>query len=328
MGRYVGELIRDVREDSSTETAAGTYTLESYGDSQVLRYLNFGLTSLRGELNEEDIDVFRKQAEISGVSGQSDYTVPDFVYLGSTIHSVFYSSTGQARDYYPLKEIGEGYIDRNTGASPANYLRRAGVVKLSPAPSNSNGKILVVYDRGLDALDLRRATIDSITLGSGNITALSVDITGADLETISRLTTNVGWLSVVAQDGTVKAYNVKVSGFNTTNGNFTLTASPYVVGQAPAIGDYICFGRWTGTHPYMLTADVDTQLERYLVMYATYRMLGVSSKDEETRAKEEMDTVISEIKMSFTKSNKNDSNVQISEPNLLITAPITYLGRR
>lgn len=57
-------------------------------------------------------------------------------------------------------------------------------------------------------------------------------------------------------------------------------------------------------------------------------MLGVSSKDEENRAKDEMGTVISEIKMAFTKSNKNDSNIQIAEPNLLITAPITYLGRR
>lgn len=328
MGRYVGELIRDVREDSSTETAAGTYTLESYSDNQVLRYLNFGLLSLRGELNEEDIDVFRKQVEISGVATQSDYVIPDFVYLGSSIHSVFYSSTGQARDYYPLKEIGEGYIDRNTGASPANYLRRAGVVKLSPAPSNSNGKILVVYDRGLDPLDLRRATIDSVTLGSGNVTALSVGVAGLDTESITRLTTNVGWLSIVGQDGTIKAYNIKVSSFNTGTGDFALTASAYIVGQTPQTGDYICFGRWTGTHPYMLTLDVDTQVERYLIMYATYRMLGVSSKDEENRAKDEMDTVISEIKMAFTKSNKNDSNVQISEPNLLITAPITYLGRR
>ena len=306
--QYVGDLITQCREDTGNQSYS---TNTGITDAKILRALNYGLENLQGLILQTNPKLFQYEVEINLVADQEEYSIPDRIYLGTRIVNVDYSFSGESRDYVKIYETSlverSAYFRNYVYA----YIRRNDKILITPKPNISQGKIRVTYERQLDSLALRAGTIDSVTIGSGQITALSLDVA----TDVPDFITTPNHFCVSSSEGLVKAYNVPYSAYNTTSGDFTLTATNVVTGQTPANNDYVTIGKYTTTH-----ANMADNLTRFIVMYANLQLLG---KDSAQNAKskyfsDELEMIKQEVVRSYQEADKDDDRIQISNWGLIV----------
>lgn len=276
MDIYIGDLISNCRADTqNANDIPSTSDFVGIETSAFLRYANFAQDRLQGKITKKYPFAFMTRKEIDIVAAQELYSIPDNVSLNTKIITVEYSRTGNASDYVRLAPGNMYNRNNRPGQHPTNYTRFDGQVLLEPQPQVAGGKIRVSYVRALDRTDIRRGTVDAVTInGSNQVTALSLSTTDDDETELVKLSTQ--YICVSDKAGTIKAYNIPVSGYNTGTGNFTLVGTPTLGDdETITVGDYVTIGRYTTTH-----SKLPNEAERYLTEYVNRRIKKRdSSKD-------------------------------------------------
>lgn len=299
--RRVKWLIDRIRALSENE---GTVS-DSAGisDEDVLQYINEAQRVLFGKLEVANNNPFVAEDFITTVANQEEYSLPPRTYLKNNIVSVEYSHTGDTNDFSRLRRM--GFTERDTSnlaIHPRKYLIRNGSILLNPIPTTAvtNG-VRVQYVVDPPRVDKRRAQLDSVTVSSGQVTALSVDITdytdyfsgASDFSDTSILVDD--YFCVVGADGTIKARNIPITAISTSNGDATITSyTPESTSETAATGDYLVAGTNSTSHSIL-----PTHMERYLIEFSVWRMLRRDSSVEAAESAPELVVILEEMLKSW-----------------------------
>ena len=273
--RRVKYLLTQIRRHSENEgTVSSTAGLS---DDELIQYLNDAQEHLQHEIEGVNQDWFAKEIQIDVVGSQEAYTLPIDTYLDQNIISVEFSLTGNAQDYWKLKKA--PYQKRETSLvsfSPTQYLLKGNQILLNPIPEASitNG-LRIVYSRRLPRLDKRRGLLDAVTVSSGEVTALSLDVTDytdyfADASAFSSSSILIDdKFCVVGSDGTVKAKGIPITAINESTGNATITSyTPDSTSETAAVGDYLVAGEFSTSH-----SEFPETCEKYLIHWVVWQIL-------------------------------------------------------
>lgn len=318
MGIYVGDLITEVRRDTDNVSFSATSGIST---EDFLRQMNYARQRLQALLIQHNCTLFRRSVDFNVTATQDAYIITDNVYLKESIVNVKYSRTGQEADFVDLREIGESYRSFDTSSSIAAYSRRGGSIIVSPIPNVTQGKLRVVYDRALDMLDIRRGTIDAQTQAGGSLSAntLSLDIGSDDDARITGSTSATDkYFCCVNKDGIVSVYNVAYTAYATGTGNFTHEAKAVESGATLAVGDFVTIGQYRTTHNTIIDSP---SVERYLQLYCAVKIFRRDSSSDSIEAARELKAVEDEIVETFQGITKDESDIQISDPDVLLLGP-------
>jgi len=308
--RYVSYLIDDVRQSTENEDFSDTIGIKDY---EFLRFLNDGQYRIQNLIVQQHPAVFLTEYTTSVVGGQEAYTLPNKIYMGNKVTQVEYSSNSSGVNYFnPLKP---GMLfERRSGNSgygdPAKYIRKSGQILLLPVPQSSTGQLRITYVHRLPKLDLRRGSVASVTLDSATstITALSLNVStdsvdGTELAKWTRI-------SIVDEEGNVQMSNIKITGVDASTGVVTVdSAFTYESGEAITAGDYIVGGDYSTTH-----VQLDAMVERYLIAYATLKILQRDSNIADLQSQQ---NILLAMEDEIVSAYKEVSDDIVEIPNII-----------
>ncbi len=289
MQRYIGDLLDAVRRDSHNVTwSEGDAGRRGTTQRDLVRFANWAQQRAQGRISKKHNFYFEvAPREIDVVAGTEAYSVDDNVYLGSRYRKVEYSRNGGDRDYQRLRPYNP-YVTFNASGIPNYYTRRGQSIVLLPPPSASGGKLRVTYERTLDHLALRAGQIQGVTLSSGQITALSIDV-DTDGDDVVELDT-AQFVCICNAYGEVQMYNVPITSYDSATGIVTLSAYTYADGETAAVGDYVTVGKWTTTHSSLVD-----DFERYISEYVSRRLHAKASSADYFDVGKEFEDMESEL---------------------------------
>lgn len=308
--KYVGDLITEVRRDTRNEDIPTPDTQVGISTEDFLRYLSFAQEKCQAIAVSAKSTKFNAVKEISLVASQIEYRIPDRVYLDEHILNVEYSHSGQARDYYELREQTLSKRDDNYGC-PAFYIRRGGGVLLCPVYNSSGAKARITFDRAVDNLDIRRGSVLSSLTSNGILAALTIDPDTDDADAISR----AQYLCINDAFGNVTMYNIPIVGYNSSTGVVAIanTSFTYQEGETVDIGSYVTVGEYTTTH-----SKLNHLCERYMSQYAEYKIFRRDSSNDSNEAKADMRETLKEISTSYAETPRDECEIQIDNPDLML----------
>lgn len=310
MSRYISYLIDDVRQSTENTDFSDTIGIK---DAEFLRYLNDGQKRIQNLIVQKHPSVFLVEKTYSIVSGQEAYTLPNDAFMGNKVTQVEYSYNSTGNEYfYPLRP--GSLFERVRGTSgyslnrPEKYIRKSGKILLVPPPTTGSGQLIITYVQRLPKLDLRRGSVASVTLDSSSNTipalALNVSTDSVDSTELSKFTR----VSFVDEEGNVKMSNVKVTEINASTGLVTVDPSfNYQNGETISVGNYIVAGNYSSTHVML-----DDLVERYLIAYATFKILQRDSNLTDLSTQQEV-LVAMEEEIVMAYSEISDDIVEIPE---------------
>lgn len=275
--RYVGHLITAIRQrtdnEDFSEDASGN-TTEGISPEMILEFMNDGQLNLQSEIISVYPVSFIAEAEINIVANQESYTIPDNLFINERILSVQYSHSGDTSDYAPLDQRPLRERITSTASSPGYYIRRSGTILLNPIPTGG-GKIRVEYYRQIDKLDIRRGKITAATTS----TIVLENDSNLDANELGNLVDG-DYICIVDKYGVVQDYAVEVTSY--TSGTRTLNIpTTTLTGGA---GDYVVIGKYATTH-----SPLPDTAERFIKLYAQYRMLQKDSSQDATEELQEVE---------------------------------------
>jgi len=290
MSRYVKYLIDQVRKETENEDSADFIGIQ---DSEFIQYINDAQYNIQSIIVAQHPDVFVEQTTFTGfTSGDSTVDIPKNAFLGNKLLHVEYSPDGSENSYYPLDEV--SFKRKNIGieGAPAHYTRYSGKIALTPDPNNASGKLRVFYIKRINELDLRRAEVKSVTLGSNTITTLKADpsknIDKSSLE-------EHNYICVVDKNGETKMKNIPLLSINSSTGLVTLDTHTFESGETISAGDFIVGGKFTSTH-----SELDASVERYLIAYAAWKILKRDSSIDSIEIEKELKLMSTDIVKSYS----------------------------
>ena len=212
-------LITQVRRSTENQTST---TDTGVSDEEILQYFNDGQMNIQKFAANQFPSIFQEEELINAVQGQEAYSIPSDALLGNRVDLVEYSTDGQERNYRVLAQGNK--LERISGidSTPAFYIRRSGVILLQPAPDDASGLIRLTYQKRLPKIDVRRATIDSVTTSGSSITSLILDTT-VEIQSTELLEDNR--VTVVDREGVITMKNIPIDAIDDTGtGAVTVTA--------------------------------------------------------------------------------------------------------
>lgn len=273
--RRVRRLIDAARRLSEND---GTVTSTAgISDEEVVQYLNDAQDHIFNRMEDISSEYFTEEDFISTVRDQEAYGLPPRTYLGSNVLTVEYSRDGSTNYFYMLPFASMKDRNTNTDAQyPNQYILRNGQILLNPIPDSAVTNAVRV-NRVVERprLDKRRAQIDAVTVSSGEVTALTVDITDytnyfpyATAFSDSSILVD-DYFSIVDAAGTIKARNIPITAISTSTGVATITSyTPEETTETAAIGDYLVAGANATTH-----AQLPDICERFLIHYTAIQLM-------------------------------------------------------
>ena len=111
MSKLVDALIDEVRESTENEDFDSTVGLT---EEEILKFLNQALNRLHSRIVSKHKQYFAEEKTINAVSNTESYNLFYNSYLKNYVHSIEYSATGNADNYYPLRPVSPH--NRYTGA--------------------------------------------------------------------------------------------------------------------------------------------------------------------------------------------------------------------
>ena len=276
--KYLITAVRRLTENEGTVNAnvgiSDEEFLQYFNDAQ--DYLMFGLEFINRK-------PYTREVKMDSVNAQEAYDLPARTYLGHNVVVVEYALTGNINDYVELRLTTVHERD-TTNATPWRYIIRNKQILLNPTPNLSvtNG-IRIQYVERLDRLDKRRAQVDAITVSSGQVTALTVDITdytnyfsGATAFSDTSILVD-DYFSIVGADGAVKARNIPITAINTSTGVCTITSyTPEATTETGAINDYLVAGTSAVTN-----TDILTEFESFMIDFCSERIFRRDGNTQE-----------------------------------------------
>lgn len=307
--RYVGDLLTECQRDTNN---VGSTSTSGVDPEDFLRYFNYAQERIQSLVQQSTPVIFQTEEILSIVALQEAYSVTGPIYMGTRIVNVEYSPTSLTRDYYKIYERGIFARDTYPQNYPVNYSRRGSQILLIPTPSVTQGSIRVTYERELDRLDTRRATISGTPSGAVIVT------TGADITSLPTNLTNARYVCVSDADGNILLYNGLVSSWSSPNLTLAANVSTYLTtgyALADLAGKYLTVQKYSTTH-----SKLANLCERYLQAYCNWKVLG---RDAATKAKakmfeDELTLIEQDIVRGYQEPDKDDDNIQIVNEDLMV----------
>ena len=289
--RSLDKLIKQLRKQTENEEFS---SFTGIPDSEFVQYINDAQEHIQAAIVSRHPRVFIEEALISAVKDQERYALPSDCFLGNKVHNVEYSPTGQEEDYYVLDE--DTIKRRNPGVSgsPVKYIRMAGEILLTPQPQDSNAKIRINYVKTLRKLGLKAAEVSTQPTISSS-TTFNIDLNQTTITTDTDAISEYTHLCVVDDEGKSVVKNIKVSSITSSQ----IVCEAHTVGEGETntsiqAGNYIVPSK-DSTH----MSDLDSTIERFLIVYAAWKILKRDSSVDSQEAVQEIAALKDEIVNSY-----------------------------
>lgn len=293
--RYVGEYIDQIRRTANVLDSSSTNGVSS---TEIVQYIDEGQSRLQSRISSRFPTTFEFQATFSPVANQEEYDFPSNVYTGSRIKMLEYSPTGNARDYYPLRQA--IILDRSNVSVnyPSHYIIRGSKILITPTINNSTGTFRVVYERQLPRLDIRRGKVSSAANSGGYYTTITLD--GAFDNDDTELAM-AEYITVVDKHGTIIYSGISVDSYDSATDTITIDANtaPTSTGTIAA-GNYVVLGKFSTTH-----SQLHEPCERYLISYGTWKTQKKDSNQDYQAQETELAAMENDIVETFS-ANERD----------------------
>jgi hypothetical protein len=310
--KFINALINEVRESSENEEFDSILGLT---EEEILKFINQAQNRLHSKIVGLHKQVFSEEKEVQATSNTESYNLFYNSYLKNYIHSIEYTSTGNANDYYPLRPTSPH--NRYTGADggPDYYFIRAGKFYVLPTPTDNNGKYRVTHVRRPKNLDKRRGTI--FASGYDSTTAPTyIDITYVNGQIVDKTHLDKKpYITVVDKFGNQKLANILVDSIQNGAGsvgsdariNISSSAAIDLI-SALEDGDYVISGDYSTTH-----LEWSPEVERYMQIFAEYKVLKRDSSIDSTEMFQELAEIESDILDSY--AELSDDIIEIADIN-------------
>ena len=303
MSRLVDYIIEDVREHTENQEFSES---EGLSDNEFIRFLNDAQYRIHSLIVQQHPAVFIEEKEVDIVAGQESYSLPSDIHMGNKVSMVEYSSTGDSDDYYVLKPTPMRNRMSGVDGDPAYYIRKSGKILLAPVPTGS-GKLRISYVRGLPVLAQRSASVATAVLTTDSITSLACNVSTDEVD--STTLNKSHFITVVDREGEVKMHGIEIDSVDASTGIVSVTSGfTFEPGETIDVGDYIVTGKYSTTHP-----QLDLMVERYLISYASWKILKRDSSIDSTEAMQELASMEEEIVAAY--ADIDDDITEIPEIN-------------
>lgn len=293
--RDVKYLIEDVREQTENEIFTDSDNT-GISDNEFLRFLNDAQYRLHSVITQKHPSVFITTTEPTVVPNQESYTLPSNIYINNKVSLVEFSPTTNKKDYYVLEPSSNRYRSTAVEGDPDRYIRQAGAVLLAPVPTSAGSLLRISYIRRPIALDIKRASIASVTLDTNNntITALSFDVSTDSIDSAELEKNN--FFTIVDRNGNIKMKDIEYDNISTSDGVITVTSSfTFESGETIDVGDYVVRGKYASTH-----SEFPASVERYLIAYAAWKILKRDSSADYSEQQQELLAMEDEIVQAYS----------------------------
>jgi len=301
--RLVDVLIKDIREESDNNDYGDNNGIP---DSIIVKYLNDAQDRLASLITAKHPMYFVTEEEVNAVANQEAYSVTGKLYLGSRIHAIDYSSSGETRDYIPLRQTkyqNRAYGDVVAG-HPCEYIRRGSQFLSVPAPNTSTGKFRVSYEQRLKRLDFRRAQVNG-SVGSGTITSITVDNAHSSVAELLK----GEYISIVDEFGAsvVNAIPVNVGSTSTV-----IQVDSFALTSTIPDDSYVVFGDWASTN-----SELEIDFERYLIAYAVWKILRTDNSQEKSSQRDEVAAMEADIEEAVSEADMDVHHIPTLDEDIL-----------
>lgn len=286
--RSINKLLKQIRRQTENEE----FDSDAIGisEDEIIQYINDAQYNLQALIVSRHPRAFVNEVIIPVVSGQEVYALPTDCFLGNKVHNVEYSPTGSDEDYYPLEQ--ETIKSRVSGVdgAPTKYIRLSGKILLAPQPA-SGGTLRINYIQRLKELDKRQAKITSAaTVSSSNTFDLITDQYLPSLDSLK----DEEYICIVDKNGHNVVKNIEIDSFS--GSTITCKAHTLATGESASIdaNSYIVTGLDTTSH-----SSLDISIERYLIAYASFKVLKRDSSIDSAEAAQELSAMAQEIVNSY-----------------------------
>lgn len=278
-------------------------------DDEFIQYFNDGQEEIHAIINQAFPRILMKQKTISLTQNQEGYSIPSDCYLGTRVDFVEYTPNGSPDSYYPLKKGSLKERLNGSQANPSFYIRSGSQLLLQPVPQSSNAQIRVTYQRAIPKLDTIRATVESVTLGTGTITSLVLD-DAVLMDTAALL--EEGYVTIVDKDGQVKMQSIPVTAIS-SSGVVTVGAGfQFEAGETIAAGDFVCRGKFSSHFSQL--PDI---CEKFLLEYANTRILIRDSSTDSGTVGQVMLKIQGSIQTAFAEPDNDPDYIPVLDGQYL-----------
>lgn len=279
-------------------------------NEEFIQYFNDGQEEIHSKLNALFPHILMAQKVVQLVQGQEGYTIPSDVYLGTRIDMIEFSPTGLSQDYYSIKKGSLKERLNGSETNPSFYIRNGNQILLQPAPQSGSGTIRISYQKAIPRLDIKRATVETVTLGAGNtITTLILD----DALLFDRdALLEEGYISITDKDGVVKMESIPIDDISTT-GVVTISAGfTYQPGETIAVGDTVLRGKKSTQ-----VSQLPDVCEKYLLEYCNARILVRDSSSDSAAVGQVLIRVEGTLQTAFAEPDNDPDYVPVLDAQYL-----------
>lgn len=274
-------------------------------DEEFIQALNDAQEEIHSIINVLFPTILMAEKYVDVSIGEETYAIPSDCYMGTRIDNISYSATGQDQDYYVIRKGSlKERIDGLNG-SPSFYLRQGSNLLIQPAPQQS-GKLRVVYQKAIPYLDIRRGTVQAVTLGTNTITSLTLDPSGLDASELLEQ----NYITIVDKYGAVQMKDIPVDAIDTSTGVVTVAAGfTFSSGETIVAGNYALRGKNSSTNSQL--PDV---CEKYLLEYCNMRIFVRDSSTDQAEIAALMAKIEGTLKQAFSEPDNDVDRIPIIDP--------------
>lgn len=291
MPRSVQHIISDIRDHTENDVVNESDNT-GIEDSEFLRFLNDACYRLHSKIVQQHPSIYIKELEVAVSAGDEAITLPSDIMLGNKVTMVEYKESNT--DYYPLFPGTLRHRARSENSNPTFYIRHTGQILLSPKPSSS-GTVRIHYIRAPYTVDLKRASVSSVTLNTttNTITSLVLDVSTDSVDT--DVLDTYRNMCIVDKNGDIKMANIEYDDVDGATGTVTVASDfTFEDGETITAGNYVVAGSHASTH-----IDFPDSVERYLIAYCAWKVLKRDSSADSQEQTAELLEMESEIVSSY-----------------------------
>jgi hypothetical protein len=212
------------------------------------------------------------------------------------VTQVEYSYNGSEENFYVLNATSMRNRQSGVEGSPSHYFVRNNKVFITPTPNDNSASLRVSYVRRCNNLGKRLAQVDTVTLATDTITALSVDVSSVGVDSTS-LERADEYFTVVDSQGNIKMNDVKFDSIDTSTGVVTINSSfTFDSGETITAGDWLIANRSGTSH---IDTNLTDMAERYIEQFCIYKILKRDSSVDSQEALTELGLLEEEIVDSY-----------------------------
>jgi len=299
-------LIEISREDTENEEFSDTIGIK---DTQFIRWFNSAQEKIQSLIAQKHQRIFVvEQPKFSITPRQEEYDLPFDIYLDNRITQIEFSSSGRDDDFFALDQGTMKERNSITFGIPARYIRRGGKFLLAPIPDGVPGQIRISYVKRLPKIDIRRATISSVSTSGNTITTLIISLSSDDKTIIDK---QFPFFSVVNAEGDQQMRRIKYT--NIDQGTGIVTIDPSFIfenGETITTSDFLVAGPDTANRPDTLLPEMT---ERFLVEFMNWKAQKKDSSNDAGPMSQELVDMLNEIIETF--ADTDDDIIGIPEIN-------------